>query len=50
MNEITIMPGKHKAADNFEKNRAFTAAFGTAVAVLISDYCGVETGTVKTRE
>ena len=42
--EITLMLGKHKTTDNFEKTGAFTVAFGTADTVLISDYFGVETG------
>ena len=44
MNEITIMLGKHKTTENFEKTGAFTVAFGTVDTVLISDYFGVETG------
>ena len=42
--EITLMLGKHKTTENFEKTGAFTVAFGTADTVLISDYFGVETG------
>ena len=42
--EITLMLGKHKTTDNFEKTGAFTVAFGTVDTVLISDYFGVETG------
>lgn len=42
--EITLMLGKHKTTENFEKTSAFTVAFGTADTVLISDYFGVETG------
>ena len=44
MGEITLMLGKHKTTENFEKTGAFTVAFGTADTVLISDYFGVETG------
>ena len=44
MSEITLMLGKHKTTENFEKTGAFTMAFGTADTVLISDYFGVETG------
>ena len=44
MSEITLMLGKHKTTENFEKTGAFTVAFGTADTVLISDYFGVETG------
>lgn len=44
MGEITIMLGKHKTTENFEKTGAFTVAYGTANTVLISDYFGVETG------
>ena len=44
MGEITLMRGKHKTTENFEKTGAFTVAFGTADTVLISDYFGVETG------
>ena len=44
MGEITIMLGKHKTTENFEKTGAFTVAYGTADTVLISDYFGVETG------
>lgn len=44
MGEITLMLGKHKTTENFEKTGAFTVAFGTADMVLISDYFGVETG------
>jgi flavin reductase (DIM6/NTAB) family NADH-FMN oxidoreductase RutF len=44
VNEITLMLSKHKTTENFEKNGAFTVAFGTADTVLISDYFGVETG------
>lgn len=42
--EITLMLGKHKTTENFEKTGAFTVAFGTADTVLISDFFGVETG------
>ena len=42
--EITLMLGRHKTTENFEKTGAFTVAFGTADTVLISDYFGVETG------
>ena len=42
--EITLMLGKHKTTENFEKTGAFTVAFGTADTVLISDYFGVESG------
>lgn len=42
--EITLMLGKHKTTDNFEKTGAFTVAFGTADTVVISDYFGVESG------
>ena len=42
--EITLMLGKHKTTENFEKTGAFTVAFGTADTVVISDYFGVETG------
>lgn len=42
--EITLMLGKHKTTENFEKTGAFTVAFGTVDTVLISDYFGVETG------
>ncbi len=42
--EITLMLGKHKTTENFEKTGAFTVAFGTADTVTISDYFGVETG------
>ena len=44
MSEITLMLGKHKTTENFEKTGAFTVACGTADTVLISDYFGVETG------
>ena len=44
MSEITLMLGKHKTTENFEKTGAFTVAFGTADTVVISDYFGVETG------
>ena len=44
MGEITLMLGKHKTTENFEKTGAFTVAFGTADTLLISDYFGVETG------
>ena len=44
MAEITLMLGKHKTTENFEKTGAFTVAFGTADTVLISDYFGVESG------
>ena len=44
MGEITIMLGKHKTTENFEKTGAFTVAYGTVDTVLISDYFGVETG------
>ena len=44
MDEITLMLGKHKTTENFEKTGAFTVAFGTVDTVLISDYFGVETG------
>ena len=44
MGEITLMLGKHKTTENFEKTGAFTVAFGTADTVLISDYFGVESG------
>ena len=44
MGEITLMLGKHKTTENFEKTGAFTVAFGTADTVVISDYFGVETG------
>ncbi len=42
--EITLMLGRHKTTDNFEKTGAFTVAFGTADTAVISDYFGVETG------
>ena len=42
--EITVMLGKHKTTENFEKTGAFTVAFGTVDTVLISDYFGVESG------
>ena len=42
--EITLMLGKHKTTENFEKTGAFTVAFGTVDTVVISDYFGVETG------
>ena len=42
--EITLMLGKHKTTENFEKTGAFTVAFGTVNTVVISDYFGVETG------
>ncbi len=42
--EITIMLGKHKTTDNFEKTGAFTVAFGTADTMLISDDFGIESG------
>ena len=42
--EITIMLGRYKTTDNFEKTGAFTVAFGTVDTMLISDYFGVETG------
>ena len=42
--EITLMLGKHKTTENFEKTGAFTVAFGTVDTVEISDYFGVETG------
>ncbi len=42
--EITIMLGKHKTTENFEKTGAFTVAFGTVDTMLISDYFGVESG------
>ena len=38
------MLSKHKTTENVEKTGAFTVAFGTADAVLISDYFDVETG------
>lgn len=44
MGEITLMLGKHKTTENFEKTGAFTVAFGTADTAVISDYFGVETG------
>ena len=44
MGEITLMLGRHKTTENFEKTGAFTVAFGTVDTVLISDYFGVETG------
>ncbi len=44
MGEITLMLGRHKTTENFEKTGAFTVAFGTADTVVISDYFGVETG------
>ena len=36
------MLSKHKITENVEKTGAFTVAFGTADAVLISDYFDVE--------
>ncbi len=44
MGEITLMLGKHKTTENFEKTGAFTVAFGTVDTVVISDYFGVESG------
>ena len=45
MGELTtLMLGKHKTTENFEKTGAFTVAFGTADTVVISDYFGVESG------
>ena len=34
--EITLMLGKHKTTENFEKTGAFTVAFGTADTVLMA--------------
>ncbi|MBQ8087739.1 MAG: flavin reductase family protein [Clostridia bacterium] len=42
--EITLMLGKHKTTENFEKTGAFTVALGTEDTVEICDYFGVETG------
>lgn len=44
MGEITVMLGKHKTTENFEKTGAFTVAFATVDNVKESDYFGVASG------
>jgi Conserved protein/domain typically associated with flavoprotein oxygenases, DIM6/NTAB family len=42
--EITVMLGKHKTTENFEKTGAFTVSFATVNNVKESDYFGVVSG------